>query len=118
VLVVEDDPGLQALWVEAVEEIGCTAIGVGDGADACRSMTTFQPDVVVLDLVMPGAEMDGFDVLMRIGDAGVPIIVVSGLSDDIRLALRSRVAAVIQKPTEVYTLLEEIRRQLGSRRSS
>lgn len=114
VLVVEDDEGLRNLWIVILEQVGCTVAAFEDGADACRAMPTFQPQLILLDLVMPRAELDGFDVIMQIGESGVPIIVVSALGDSLGDTLRSRVAAVLPKPVDINVLMREVNRLLAA----
>ncbi len=118
VLVVEDDPDLRSLWVAVLDDLGCAVAAVGDGADAFRQMETFRPQLILLDLVMPQAQMDGFDVLMRIEEFRVPVIVVSALGDALRATISPRVAAVLSKPVDVNDLIREVNRLLASTSSA
>lgn len=114
VLIVEDDPNLRDLWVVVLEDLGCAVTAFADGADACRAIATFRPQLILLDLVMPEAELDGFDVLARLGESGAPVIVVSALGESLGGALGARVAAVLSKPLDIYVLIREVNRLLAS----
>ena len=61
VLVIDDDPMALDLMHSTLANIGVDALCVGDGLSALRDMTEYQPDAIVLDLMMPG--FDGFQVL-------------------------------------------------------
>ncbi len=80
-LVVEDDEGNRLLLTRFLSQEGFEVHAVADGPAAVRSVTSDPPDVVVLDLGLPG--LDGFDVLRRIRrDSGVPVLVLSGRDDE------------------------------------
>ena len=61
VLVVEDDLSTQGLLVAVVKHLGLTARTADDGHTGLMMMAEAPPDVILLDLIMPG--MDGFEVL-------------------------------------------------------
>ena len=60
VLVVDDDAGQRLLTSIALQQGGCAVIEASDGAQALRCFADVQPDIVLLDVIMPG--MDGFEV--------------------------------------------------------
>jgi DNA-binding response OmpR family regulator len=61
VLVVDDDADIRILVAMALEDAGCSVRTVSDGASALTSIEAKAPDVVVLDVMMPG--MDGYQVV-------------------------------------------------------
>jgi CheY-like chemotaxis protein len=63
-LVVDDDPAARALMTEVVKSLGCRAIDAEDGERAVAVLDSETPDVVVLDLIMPG--LNGIEVMERI----------------------------------------------------
>jgi DNA-binding response OmpR family regulator len=74
--VVEDEPRIVQLVREYLEHGGFTVLVASDGAAALRSARTGRPDLVVLDLGMPG--LDGLDVARALRrDGEVPIIMLT-----------------------------------------
>ncbi|MFM2374795.1 MAG: hypothetical protein RLZZ234_790 [Candidatus Parcubacteria bacterium] len=84
VLVVEDDPLLKNLLAVKLTASGCMPLYVDDGLKAYDLAMTFKPDVVLLDLMIPG--MDGFGVLEKFQTDGylktVPVFVFSNKSSE------------------------------------
>ena len=81
ILVVEDAADLRAALRAALEEIaGYEVFEAEDGRRALASFFTVHPDLVLLDIGLPG--MDGFDLCERMREmSDVPVIVFSGTSD-------------------------------------
>lgn len=84
VLVVEDDPLLKNLLAVKLTASGCLPLYVDDGLKAYDLAMTFKPDVVLLDLMIPG--MDGFGVLEKFQADSylktVPVFVFSNKSSE------------------------------------
>jgi two-component system phosphate regulon response regulator PhoB len=84
VLVVDDDEAVRTLASWQLESDGFTVAQAGDGDEALAAIGTERPDLVVLDLTMPG--LGGLDVLRRVRGAAtterLPIIVLSGRSGE------------------------------------
>ncbi len=80
VLVVDDDPVMRMLMVEMLNQVGLAVIEAADGVQALALHKSLAPDLVLLDVDMPG--MDGFMVcreIRRLESAlAVPIIMVTG----------------------------------------
>jgi two-component system phosphate regulon response regulator PhoB len=80
-LVVEDDEGNRLLLSRFLTGEGFTVEAVNDGPSALQALSTVPPDVVILDLGLPG--LDGIEVLRRIRrDSGVPVLVLTGRDDE------------------------------------
>jgi len=114
VLVVDDEEAFRKSLVGALQkEASFNVKEASDGYDAGRMIGGFEPDVLVLDLVMPG--IDGFRVCrdFRYRDKGdqAKIIVVTGYPDEVMFQ-RAREAGAddcLAKPVDVSTLIDMIR---------
>ena len=83
VLVVDDDPDMAALLASTIEAEGMEADVVGDGGAAFASVAEAPPDLVLLDVVLPGA--NGFEICRRLKSdpltALLPVVLVTALED-------------------------------------
>ena len=76
VLVVEDEPTVADVVVRYLERDGHDVEVAGDGPAALRAFDDFRPDLIVLDLMLPG--LDGVDVCRRIRSvSNVPIVMLT-----------------------------------------
>jgi two-component system, OmpR family, response regulator ResD len=81
VLVVEDDPTVREVLERYLEREGITVDAVGDGLVALEHAELRWPDLVVLDLMLPG--LDGFEVCRRLrARAPVPVIMLTARGDE------------------------------------
>ena len=84
ILVVEDDVLFAKLLSNRFDAIGCSYTVVTNGEDAVVEINKTLPDVLILDLMLPGS-MNGFDVLEKIKSneetKHVPVIIVSNLGE-------------------------------------
>ena len=81
ILVVDDEPQLAGLVRDYLEHGGFAVIIAADGPTALREARTRRPDLVVLDLGLPG--LDGLDVIRAIRrDSSLPIIALTARADE------------------------------------
>jgi len=81
VLVVDDEPKIVQLVRDYLENAGFAVITASDGPAALRSARTGHPDLIVLDLGLPG--VDGLDVARSLRrEAAVPIIMLTARTDE------------------------------------
>jgi CheY-like chemotaxis protein len=102
VLVVDDDEGVRELIAFLLDRAGYRAVTAADGPEALSVMASAHPDLVVLDMVMPG--MSGVSVCGTIhadaATAGVPVIMMSGRATkaEISSAFASGASEYLDKP--------------------
>jgi two-component system response regulator MtrA len=116
VLVVDDEPGiLKVLGIE-LKLSGYETITTTSGAEAIDLVRTQKPDVVLLDVVMPG--VTGLEVLERVRQfSQVPIIIFTGHPTVIKLAMRNGADDSIAKPFDPDLLIAKIRLVLHPHRA-
>ncbi len=85
ILVVEDDKNILKLIIYNLEKEGFFCSGVSNGEDALKELETTRPDLVVLDIMLPG--MDGLEVCRRIRQekslANMPIIMLTAKGEEV-----------------------------------
>ena len=108
VLVVDDESDIRQAMAEILADEGYQVADAGDGAEALAKVRAFHPEVVLLDLMMPG--MSGWDFLRAArGDpelSSIPVIVLSALGGERAIEAQ----AFIEKPFDLDTLLRAVRR--------
>ncbi|MBI5589790.1 MAG: response regulator [Deltaproteobacteria bacterium] len=118
VLLVDDDVTMRMLERASLEEAGFRVEEAADGATAISIFWSLQPDVLLLDVVMPG--LNGFDVCRQIRQnpkaAFTPILMVTGLGDteSIERAFDSGATDFITKPVNWAMLGHHVRYLLRS----
>ena len=124
ILLVEDNASARDVCVELLRDHGHSVMAVDDGALALDEIGRLRPDVILLDLVMPRAKLDGFAVLSRLAagpGSNIPVIILSGLGDalgsEISAEISVPIAAIMPKPLSIDALILEIDR-LGQPGSS
>ena len=81
VLVVDDEPKIVQLARDYLESAGFAVLAAGDGHAALQAARTRRPDLIVLDLGLPG--LDGLDVTRTLRrDSRVPIIMLTARGDE------------------------------------
>jgi two-component system, OmpR family, response regulator MtrA len=113
VLVVDDDAALAEMLGIVLRGEGFEPTFVADGDRAMEVFREFRPDLVLLDLMLPG--MDGIDVCRQIrAESGVPIVMLTAKSDtvDVVLGLESGADDYIVKPFQSKVLIARVRARL------
>lgn len=117
VLVVEDETGIADILIAYLQRDGLRTLHAEDGEQALRLFRQARPDIVLLDIHLPG--MDGVDVLKHIrSDGATPVIMVTALADDVDKLLSLRLGAddYVVKPFSPAEVVARVRAVL--RRSS
>jgi CheY-like chemotaxis protein len=120
ILCIEDEPGMRDLLRLMLEGAGYLFLGARDGGEGLDAMRSEQPDLVLLDLMLPN--VDGAELLKRkAGDPtilDIPVIAVTALSspfDQIMWKRHTTIEDYITKPFTRRQLLETIERVLARR---
>lgn len=117
VLVVDDEPTVRDLMCDILELEDYRTVGVSSGAHALRAFSEFHPDLVMLDVMMPG--MTGLEVLRALREERegekLPVILVSAVEDDQQAweAWKSGASMFIAKPFSPDYLLSWVERLLA-----
>lgn len=117
VLVVDDDPVIRNLLQVNLELEGYQACLAVDGADALDQISTAHPDLVLLDVMMPG--VDGWEVARRLkaegATAAIPVVMLTAraMHTDVARGTDLGVDAYVTKPFDPEELLALIGRLTG-----
>jgi signal transduction histidine kinase len=121
ILIVDDDPVVRTLMRASLEDDGFAVTEAADGHAACRLCVESPPDLIVVDVVMPG--MDGYalcrEVRRRPESAYIPILMATGLDDvpSITRAYDAGATDFIAKPIQWIILRHRIRYMLRASRA-
>lgn len=113
ILVVDDDNELVEMICRYLEVSGLTAHGVNGGASMDASLAHHRPDLIVLDVMMPGE--DGLSIVKRLkATLDVPVIMLSACGSDIDRILGLEMGAddYLTKPFHPRELLARVRARL------
>jgi DNA-binding response OmpR family regulator len=117
VVLAEDSPDVQGIVRHALEADGCTVIVAADGAETLRTLEDKEPDLLVLDLMMP--RMNGVEVLRTLRDAGrlerFPVLVLTARSSegDMAACLEMGASDYVTKPFRLRELRTRARALLA-----
>ena len=109
ILVVDDDDDIRALVGELLERAGHVVIKAPDGESALKLFYSRQPDLVVLDVSMPG--LDGWEVLNRIRElSDVPVLMLTARAEELEKVrgLRAGADDYVTKPFGRQELLARV----------
>jgi CheY-like chemotaxis protein len=115
VLVVDDEAGARRALMRLLAQEGYETVGAGDGGEALRALGARAPDVILLDLMMPG--MDGLELLEALQGhpqwKALPVVVLTALSDThtVNRAQQLGARAYLVKATfSVADMLDHVKR--------
>ncbi|WP_420478114.1 response regulator [Brevundimonas sp. FT23028] len=109
ILVVDDDPGIREVLCDYLGQHGYDAVGAASAAEMDRAIALRTPDLIVLDLMMPGE--DGLSVCRRVSGKGTPIIMLSAMGEDMDRIIGLELGAddYLAKPCNPRELLARVR---------
>lgn len=116
ILIVDDQSGIRMLLTEVLEAGGYISLQAANGAQALSVLEQNQPDLVLLDMKIPG--MNGIDVLKQINERRQPpkVLVMSayGEMDLMTEALNNGACNYISKPFDINDVMALIKETLLS----
>src|SRR4030081_1861494 len=119
VLSVDDDPADRALLRKLIPRLGYATIEAKDGLQALEMINERHPDLVLLDVMIPG--LDGFEVCRRVRSqpelAGLPILLLTALDqvEDLAAGLEAGANDFLAKPFNEVELTARVRSLLRTK---
>lgn len=119
ILVVDDNRDNREIMQTYLEARGYMVVGAADGHSALAKLEEVQPDLVLLDVMMPG--IDGWEVCRTIknhpkfGATRVVMVTAKGGYEDKFEGMRSGADDYVVKPVDLKELVEKVQRNLAAR---
>jgi len=116
ILVVDDHPPMVKLVDDALVRAGFSVTTVSDGAECLRKVAAESPDLLILDIMMPG--LDGFQVLralrQREETKDLPVIMLTALKGhgDVLDGFMGGANLYLTKPCQMEDLVSSVKRML------
>jgi DNA-binding response OmpR family regulator len=121
ILIIEDDPMALRLTERALQQRGYQVLTTGNGLEGIIPAQKETPDLIILDIMLPG--IDGFEVCKRLRGgtltASIPILVISGKAreEDIAIGFKAGASDYLPKPAAPATVIERVERLLSNKLS-
>lgn len=115
ILVVDDEENIRELYRDELAEEGYRVEMAENGTQALAKLESFRPDLVTLDVMMPG--MDGIEVLRRIRakDPSIPVLLLTAFGEFKQDFTTWASDAYIVKSADVSELKQTVRKLLGKK---
>jgi CheY-like chemotaxis protein len=119
ILLVEDNDEVRGLLALFMKRLGYTVFEAATGLEAIDRASTVHPDLILMDLRLPG--MNGDDVTAQLkatpSTRDIPVLITTGYiaARQVRRAFDSGAAEVLYKPIDVTMLRDVLRRYLSAR---
>ncbi|NTV14174.1 MAG: response regulator [Desulfobulbaceae bacterium] len=113
ILLVDDEESIHILYREELEELGYEVHSAMSGEEAMRVLPSLRPNLIILDIQMPG--MNGIDVLRRVKeqDPKLPVI-LSSAYQEFKQNLSSWASDdFVVKSADMRELVDSVRRHIG-----
>ena len=121
ILVVEDEPDIRTLLREILEREGFTVVEECDGREGLRALFECRPDLIILDVTMPG--LDGWETLQRVRElSAVPVLMLTASVSEMEKVrgLRAGADDYLTKPfgrQELLARIEAVLRRASRQRA-
>ena len=111
ILIIEDNPGIQMSLMDELEAAGYRVYTAGDGNDGLNQIKEKNPDLIILDIMLPG--LDGYEVCKKIRSEGntTPVIMLTVKNTEIDKVLGLELGAddYVTKPFSVRELSARVK---------
>jgi DNA-binding response OmpR family regulator len=109
ILVVDDEPNIRELCRLYLEQEGFTVEEAVDGQDALQKAGALKPDLMVLDVMMPGKS--GFEVCKELAPQGIPVLMLTARTDELDRVLGLELGAddYLTKPFSPRELVARVK---------
>lgn len=118
IFIVEDDVFISSLLVKKFESVGSVVSTSNSGLTAAESIKKVMPNIVLLDIMLPGA--DGFQILQQLkadnDTKKIPVIMLSNLGEKIQIEKAKKLGAVIfliKATLSIDEIVDETAKQLS-----
>jgi DNA-binding response OmpR family regulator len=117
VLIIEDYPATSKMIAEILELEGFETRIEADGADGLKTAAAEQPDLILLDIMLPS--MGGLEVCGQLKNnpktKDIPVIMISVKTsdEDIKAGLAKGASGYVSKPFDLFKLLGMVKKQFG-----
>lgn len=115
ILIVDDQPGIRMLLNEVFSKEGFQTLLAANGFEALSKAEEFKPDLVLLDMKLPG--MDGIEILKRLKNGGscpqVVMMTAYGELDLIEESIDNGAERYFTKPFDVFEIRDVVKRMLS-----
>ncbi len=111
ILVVDDEPRLVRLVREILSAVGYEVLSARDGEEALEALAIEQPDLVLLDILLPG-ELDGYEICSKVREfSTVPIIMITAKTREVDMLHGFDVGAddYLPKPFSAKELIARVK---------
>lgn len=115
VLLVDDEPHIGKVFGLKLRLTGYDVLITTSGAEAIELVRAEKPDIMLLDILMPG--VTGFEVLEKVrAFSSVPVVVFTARPEYSKKAMTMGANDTIDKPFDPERLIEKIKKVLGNKR--
>lgn len=117
ILLVDDEPEIRIITRRMLEKAGHSVIEAGDGVECLEKLKAEKPDLILLDVMMPGE--DGWEICRKIKgeektkDIPVVMFTVRTSKENMKHSMKRGAEAHINKPFDMKELLDTVERLLG-----
>jgi DNA-binding response OmpR family regulator len=120
VLIADDDESIRALLTDMLVDLGHEVVAAANGAEAVEFAASENPQIVILDFLMP--KLSGLDALKSMRERGLamPAVLLTAISDSSMREVEGVEApdAVLEKPFKKRTIERALARAMESRGAS